>query len=107
MTDITPAIASSEKGTIITLEVSAGSKITRFPAGYNEWRQTIGCMVHSPPNEGKANRDLIGILADFFKISKDKVIILSGTASPLKRVLLVGLPSETVLKALAPLVESS
>jgi len=46
-------------GTIIALEISANAKSDAFPAGYNEWRKTIGCRVTAPAVEGKANRAII------------------------------------------------
>ena len=34
--------------------------------------------VKEPPKEGKANRAVIKLLADHFKVSKGSVVILSG-----------------------------
>ena len=42
MPDISDAFLEDRYGTIIALEVSAHAKTSEFPAGYNEWRKTIG-----------------------------------------------------------------
>ncbi len=34
--------------------------------------------LHSSPDKGKANEELIEILSEFFQVSKKKVIILKG-----------------------------
>jgi uncharacterized protein (TIGR00251 family) len=101
MTDITPALSRSEKGTILVLEVSAGSKTAKFPAGYNEWRQAVGCTVQASAIEGRANREVIRILAAFFAIPKNRICIIAGATSSMKRVLIEGLEPGDVKKALA------
>lgn len=102
MIDITPALSPSDGGTILVLEVSAGSKMASFPSGYNEWRRAIGCTVRASASEGKANREVIRILAAFFDIPKNRISIVAGATSPMKRVLLEGMELGDVKKALAP-----
>jgi uncharacterized protein (TIGR00251 family) len=102
MIDITPAIGSSERGTILTIEVSPGSRSASFPGAYNPWRRAVGCMVKSPAEKGKANREVIGMIAGFFGIPKDRVGIISGTTSSIKRILLEGMSEDAVLDALSP-----
>ena len=48
MQDIADALFEDRFGTIIALEITAGAKTDSFPAGYNEWRKTIGCRVTAP-----------------------------------------------------------
>ncbi len=38
----------------------------------------FSAFVKSPPVEGKANEELINLIADYFKIPKSKVKIISG-----------------------------
>lgn len=40
--------------------------------------------VKAPPKENKANRELIETLAEYFKVSKSKVSILTGLKSSQK-----------------------
>ena len=100
MTDITPALTGSDGGTILVLEVSAGSKTASFPSGYNEWRRTVGCSVQSRAVGGKANREVVTNLAAFFHIPTNRIKIISGASSPLKRVLIEGILPGEVERAL-------
>ena len=100
MTDITPALAGSDGGTILVLEVSAGSKKASFPSGYNEWRQAVGCMVRARAVGGKANLEVVRNLAAFFKVPTNRIRIVAGAASPLKRVLIEGILPDEVERAL-------
>jgi uncharacterized protein len=97
MTDISPAITASTSGTIITIEVTTGSNVDSFPAGYNTWRHTIGCHVAANPIGGKANMAIIGVIATFFGMSRNDVSIVSGMTSSRKKIKLTGLPPEKVI----------
>ena len=50
--------------------------------------QDLKLTVTAPPSDGKANKAVIKILADFFAIPKTAVTIKSGLQSRKKRVLL-------------------
>ena len=89
--DLCDALTASRDGTVISLEVSAGSKTERFPAGYNPWRKSIGCQVRAPAVEGKANAAVVRLLASFFSLPGERVQILSGATSSQKRILLEGM----------------
>jgi uncharacterized protein len=102
MTDITPALTGSDGGTILVLEVSAGSKKASFPSGYNEWRRAIGCMVRARAISGKANLEVVRNLAAFFNIPTNRIRIVAGSASPMKKVFIEGLSPGDVERALAP-----
>ena len=102
MTDITPALAGSDGGTILVLEVSAGSKTASFPSGYNEWRRAIRCSVRARAIGGKANQEVVTNLAAFFNVPTNRIRIIAGAASPMKRVLIEGLLPGDVERALAP-----
>jgi len=90
MTDISPAVSWNEEGAVLTIEVSAGAKRAVFPSGYNEWRKAVGCFVRAPAQEGKANREVIVIIAETLGIPRRKVRILAGETSSLKKVLVEG-----------------
>jgi len=90
MTDISPAVSWNEDGAVLTIEVSAGAKRAVFPSGYNEWRKAVGCSVRAPAQEGKANREVIAIIAETLGTPRRKVRILAGETSSLKRVLIEG-----------------
>jgi hypothetical protein len=100
MPNISDAIAEDKHGTIITVEVTPGSKHSLFPAGYNPWRKAIGCHVTVPPVEGKANRAVIGLIADFVAIPRTHVEIITGAAGSIKRVRIRGISYEALSSAL-------
>ena len=58
----------------------------------------VKVRVRCAPVDGKANRELIETLADAFGLPKSRVVFKSGETSKQKRILLVGVPVETVRK---------
>ena len=46
---------------------------------------TLHVYVNAPPLEGKANKAVIEALADYFKVKKNAVTLLSGQKSKNKR----------------------
>lgn len=44
--------------------------------------------VSAPPKDGKANKELVQTLADFFNVTKGDVYIVSGETSRHKRVMI-------------------
>jgi uncharacterized protein (TIGR00251 family) len=91
MPDIADALVEDRHGTIIALEVTTGAKNDSFPAGYNEWRKTIGCRVTAPAVEGKANRAIITLVSEKLAVPAFRVSIQSGAISSQKRVLVKGM----------------
>lgn len=56
--------------------------------------EAIKVRLRSAPVDGKANKELIEVLASAFKISKSRVQFKSGETGKTKRVLLVGLTAD-------------
>jgi hypothetical protein len=101
MTDIMPAFSSSDKGTIITIEVTAGSSKVSFPAGYNEWRKALGCRVRAPALEGRANKEVIAVISERIGIEKTRISIISGKTAPIKKILVEGMTPDQIRSALS------
>ncbi|MFH0966987.1 MAG: DUF167 domain-containing protein [Methanobacteriota archaeon] len=102
--DIRQALIPSEGGTLLTIEVSAGSRVERFPTGYNPWRQAIGIHVKAQALEGRANKAIISLIADTFDLSKSSVQIVSGQTSTIKRIFIEGVSSDTLHSILVSLL---
>jgi uncharacterized protein (TIGR00251 family) len=100
MPDIADALLEDRYGTIIALEVSPNAKTDAFPAGYNEWRKTIGCRVTVPAVEGKANRAIITLVSEKLAVPAFRVRIQSGATSSQKRVLVEGMNKNDLLTRL-------
>jgi len=97
MPDISDALIDDRHGTIIALEVTTGAKNDSFPAGFNEWRKTIGCRVTAPAVEGKANRAIITLVSEILAVPSTTVSIQSGATSSQKRVLVTGINKKDLL----------
>ncbi len=72
-------------GTIISLEVHTNSKRLEF-AGLNPWQKRFVLKVKAPPTGGKANKEIIKFLSDFFKIPSNKLRIVSGIKTTRKSI---------------------
>ena len=59
----------------------------------------VKVRVRSAPVDGKANKELIEVMADAFGIPKSAVAFKSGETSKAKRIMLRGVTAEAVRKA--------
>jgi hypothetical protein len=100
MPDFSHALSDDPHGTRIAIEVTAGSKVESFPAGYNEWRKAIGCRVAAPALEGRANKAVIALVSGTLKVPASTVSIASGQLSSQKKVLVSGMKKEDALRRL-------
>ncbi|ABE52851.1 DUF167 domain-containing protein [Methanococcoides burtonii] len=104
-TSFEKAIKETKDGIAIDLEVTPGSKKACFPAGYNQWRERIEIKLTSAAQKGKANGQLIEIVADFFNIGQREVIIGSGAKSSKKTVIINRPDQEQVVLALESILK--
>jgi uncharacterized protein len=100
MPDLADALFEDRHGTQIAIEVSAGAKTEGFPAGYNEWRNTIGCRVSAPALEGRANKAVIALVSRKLNVPASSVSIHAGATSSLKKVLVTGMSRAEILSLL-------
>ncbi len=98
MADFSGAVTEDRQGVVIAIEVSAGAKEEIFPAGYNEWRRSIGCRVTAPAVEGRANKAILKLVARTLSVPVSSVSLVSGSVSSQKRVLVTGLSRQQVLE---------
>ena len=97
MPDIADALSPERNGTILTIDVTAGARSERFPAGYHAWRKAIACRVTAPALEGKANKAVITLIAATLDLPVSSVSIQSGMTSSQKRVLVTGIDKNDLL----------
>ncbi|MGA2104492.1 DUF167 domain-containing protein [Methanoregula sp.] len=90
MSTIADAISEDSGNTLLHIEVSAGAKSDLFPAGFNAWRNTIGCRVTAPAVNGKANKAVIGLISSTTGVPVSAVSIVSGLTSSQKKIRIVG-----------------
>ncbi len=55
---------------------------------------TLSIRIKSPAREGKANKAIIKLLADYFRVPQSSVIIKSGLSSKKKVIEIEGLESK-------------
>jgi uncharacterized protein (TIGR00251 family) len=61
----------------IDVKVVAGAKRNAVKQEEGLWK----VYLNSPAVEGKANKALIGLLADYFKVRKSRIVITKGLKS--------------------------
>ena len=71
----------------IRVHVNPGSKKSEIQK-FDEWKNVLVVKVKSPPEKGKANRELVELLSDFFST---EVYIVSGQKSRNKIIVVRGL----------------
>jgi uncharacterized protein (TIGR00251 family) len=94
------AVTGDGDGVVLALEVSPASGKAGFIAGYDPWRRTIRCAVRSPPQKGKANREVMESLARLLGVPVTSVVIVSGATQSRKRVRVGGITRAAVLQVL-------
>ena len=90
----------NKQAIIINIKVEPRSSHSGIAGPYGKG---LTVKLTSPPVEGRANEELIEILAKEFKISKKDVEIISGKKSKNKIVRLLGVKSREELKIKSPL----
>ncbi len=65
---------------------------------------TLKIKGSAPPQKDRANDCLIDFLAKQLGVKKSNVKIIAGQTSPIKKVQILGLSSETVVEKLIPVV---
>ena len=99
MTSLSDAVTETAGGVLLDVEVSAGSRQMRFPAGFNPWRTTILCKVPESPRDGKANAAVLALIADTLRVPVSRVQIRSGSTSHTKKIFVAGITrSDAILR---------
>ncbi|MHB8604786.1 MAG: DUF167 domain-containing protein [Thermoplasmatota archaeon] len=96
--DAGPAVRHSPEGALLDVDVQPGAKRAAFPSGWNGWRKRVEAKVSAPPEDGRANAELVAAASAFFGVP---VEVASGATSRRKTLLLVGLGREAALAKLA------
>lgn len=86
--DVTSAVEEQHNGILLRIRVTTGSDAARFPAGYDQWRKCVEATVTAAPERGKANRELLELMATFFDLAADEIALAYGHTSREKGVLI-------------------
>ena len=104
MESFADAVTGDGDGVILALEVSPASGKPGFFTGYDPWRKAIRCAVRSPPEKGRANREVMESLARELGVPVSSVEILSGATQPRKKVRVGSITRAAVLQSLDRLI---
>ncbi len=90
-------IEESDGGVVFAVKVVPGSSRT---AVVGLLGRRLKVKIASAPEEGEANRELVGFLAKKLGVKKNCIIIASGLTKPVKKVKILGISTEALLKKL-------
>jgi uncharacterized protein (TIGR00251 family) len=94
------AVKESSQGVMLSLHVIPGSAQTIFPVSYNQWRHALEIKVQAQAKDNKANIEVVETIADFFKLSRKDVVLMSGEKNREKTVRLKKISLPKVLERL-------
>ncbi len=92
------AVQELDKSTVFTAKVVPGSSGPTRICGLLDGMLKV--KVSAPPEKGKANQHLVRFVAQEFGVRKSAVRIVTGTTSSIKRVQVLGISAETLLRKL-------
>ncbi|RQD82562.1 MAG: YggU family protein [Methanocalculus sp. MSAO_Arc2] len=105
MSSFGDAIEQREDLLLISLEVQAGSGRKAFPTGYNVWRKAIGIAVTAPPIGGRANAEIIDLVAEVLGVHRLDVALISGHQSRRKVIGIIGVDTDEVCAILGSYID--
>ena len=90
-------VKQSDGGVVLMVKVVPRSSRTSI-AGQLDGMVKI--KISAPPEKGKANQCLIEFLAKHLGVKKNEIEIVAGSANPVKKVKILNISAEKVLKHL-------
>ncbi len=75
--------------TILKIYVKPRSSRSVFPSAIFD--DEVEAMLKSPPDKGKANKELIELISNFFRVPKSNITIISGITSREKKIRIIGI----------------
>lgn len=99
------AVKPAKDGCVLEIEVVPGSRESRFPTGFNEWRGRLEAKVKAPPEEGQANAELCRLVAALLGVPPSRVHVSSGQTARRKSITVAGVTPADAIARLAPSLE--
>ena len=90
------AVHEAAQGCRVDVEVRPGRAVAAFGVGYNPWRKRIQVDLSEPPEEGRANAQLVALVADRFGVPAARVHVAAGATSRRKTLLIEGVDADEV-----------
>ena len=92
-----PWISTTDAGCVLNIKAVPRAARTELRGVEND---RLCVRLHAPPNDGKANAALRGLLSAALRVPERDILLISGAASRHKRVLLRGVPAAAAAAAL-------
>ena len=92
------SVIKDSRGIRLALKVTPNAgrnEITGFKEGVLQLR------IATPPEKGKANKELIGFLAERMGVNKSSILIIKGQTSRNKVILIQGISNEELLRRIS------
>ena len=86
--------------TLLKIHVKPRASRSIFPYNIYFESREVEAMLRSPPDKGKANKELIELVANFFGVPKSNVSIVSGLTSREKTVKIEGIEPQNAWEIL-------
>lgn len=87
-------IQATEDGVRLQIHLVPGAAAAQFPVGVDPWRGALTARVKSPPVAGRANEELLALVADFFSIPLARVRLERGATARTKQIHVEGIRVE-------------
>jgi len=97
-------ITEHDGGVELAVKVVPGSSRNQI-AGV--WDTSLRLAVTAPPEGGKANKQVIRLLADAFDVKRSAVAIVHGLTQPLKRIRIQGVTPAEARQTLTALLDTA
>jgi len=89
---------------LINIEVKPGAK-TNGILGIDEWRDCIGVRIKARAEKGRANKELIQLLASLLSLPSSNFLIIKGERTRRKSVKVLGLGEKELCMKLRDAIE--
>lgn len=93
---LSAAVQPARDGAFLDISVRPGAPKADFPGTFDTWRNRLRAKVEAPPEDGKANVELVERAKAFFEAD---VTLVRGSTQPEKR-LWVALPPDRIVQRL-------
>lgn len=101
MHDIKDLFEADEDGVVIAVHAQPGAGRSEIVGRFGE---ALKVKVAAPPEQGRANDSIAGLLAEELGVAASAVSVLSGAKSREKRFRVAGVDAETAAERLEPAV---
>ena len=97
-------ITEPDGGVEFSVKVVPGSSRDRITG---VWNTALRLTVSAPPEGGKANKQVVRLVADAFDVKRSDVAIVRGHTQPLKRVRIQGVTPEQARQTLTAVLDAA